>query len=323
MIRNEIKRLITALSSKVNPFKHKTIAQSLSKELAVWKVTPWQPGHYYSPVHNPKEVSTISVDYSQTLPGIDLNETGQIELLNKIATFYNEDIFPHKKVDGKRYYFDNDFFDYSDAIFLHSLMRYYKPRKIIEIGSGFSSALMLDTNALFFENRINLHFIEPYPEERLLTLIDINDHCSVHKEFVQNIKNEFWDNLEEDDILFIDSSHVSKYKSDVNYLFFEVLPRLKKGVIVHVHDIFFPFEYPHQWLQQGRAWNEAYLLRAFLQFNSAFEILLFPSFLEGKHNKWFSENMPLCLNGQKTINVSGKISLMNTNGQSIYIRKIK
>jgi hypothetical protein len=85
--------------------------------------------------------------------------------------------------------------------------------------------------------------------------------------------------------------------------------------------VFFPFEYPLEWLQQGRSWSEAYLLRAFLQFNKDFEIILFTSFLEGKHKDWFNTHMPLCLKVHKKIVVNGKESFIPTTGQSIYIRK--
>jgi hypothetical protein len=98
--------------------------------------------------------------------------------------------------------------------------------------------------------------------------------------------------LEANDILFIDSSHVSKAGSDVNHLFFTVLPRLKPGVLVHVHDVFYPFEYPLGWLRQGRAWNELYLLRAFLQYNTAFEMLFFNSFLWKHHKEQLAAKLP-------------------------------
>ena len=104
--------------------------------------------------------------------------------------------------------------------------------------------------------------------------------------------------LEENDILFIDSTHVAKIGSDVNYLFFEVLPRLRAGVYVHVHDIFHPFEYPRAWIYEGRAWTEAYMLRAFLTFNTAFEIVLFNTFLERFHRERFAHKMPLCLRNE-------------------------
>lgn len=80
--------------------------------------------------------------------------------------------------------------------------------------------------------------------------------------------------------MFVDSTHVSKTGSDVNYLFFEIIPRLNPGVIIHLHDIFYPFEYPHKWLKQGMVWNELFLLRSFLQYNDNYEILYFQNMIE-------------------------------------------
>jgi hypothetical protein len=101
--------------------------------------------------------------------------------------------------------------------------------------------------------------------------------------------------LEAGDILFIDSSHVSKLGSDVHYLMFEVLPALRPGVWVHIHDIFHPFEYPIQWYDEGRAWNEAYVVRAFLQYNKAWQIEHFSSFMIARHEEWYRKHMPLVL----------------------------
>ena len=104
-----------------------------------------------------------------------------------------------------------------------------------------------------------------------------------------------FDALSANDILFVDSTHVSKTGSDVNHLFFEILPRLASGVLVHLHDIFFPFEYPQDWVLGGRSWNEIYMLRAFLQYNNAFRIVFMNTFLEHFHESRFADRMPLCL----------------------------
>jgi hypothetical protein len=88
---------------------------------------------------------------------------------------------------------------------------------------------------------------------------------------------------------------VSKLNSDVNHLLFEIFPRLKRGVFIHIHDVFFPFEYPIEWLEEGRAWNESYILRAFLQFNDHFKMRFFNTYLFEKHRAWFQEKMPRCL----------------------------
>src|SRR5690606_22964232 len=107
----------------------------------------------------------------------------------------------------------------------------------------------------------------------------------------------FFDRLEADDILFIDSTHVAKTGSDVNYILFEILPRLKSGVLIHFHDVFYPFEYPRDWVFAGRNWNEDYLLRAFLMYNPAFEIILFSHYLHKHHPDAFAA-IPLCYNNR-------------------------
>jgi len=112
---------------------------------------------------------------------------------------------------------------------------------------------------------------------------------------LQDVPLATFEALESNDILFIDSTHVGKTGSDVNHLFFEILPRLASGVHVHVHDIFYPFEYPKEWVYKGRAWNEAYMTRAFLQYNAAFRIALMNTFMQRFHADFFREKMPLCL----------------------------
>src|SRR5207249_2885268 len=160
------------------------------------------------------------------------------------------------------------------SLTLFAMMRLHRPRRVIEVGSGFSSALMLDVNDRFPERRTQFTFIDPHPD-RLTPVLRSTDSSSarVVTQHVQDVPLTIFGELESDDFLFIDSSHVAKFGSDVNYLYFEILPRLTPGVLVHVHDIFWPFEYPTEWIREGRAWNEAYLLRAFLTFNKAYEIV--------------------------------------------------
>jgi len=112
---------------------------------------------------------------------------------------------------------------------------------------------------------------------------------------LQELNPALFEKLGENDILFIDSTHVSKVNSDVNFIFFEILPRLQKGVYIHFHDIFYPFEYIKEWVYQGRAWQEIYLLRAFLQDNPRYSIEYFQDFMFYKHLDFFKTHLPLCL----------------------------
>src|SRR5262249_30659220 len=149
---------------------------------------------------------------------------------------------------------------------------------VIEIGSGFSSALMLDVNERFLDKRTNLTFIEPNPD-RLHLLLNEDDKRRVR--IVRRPGQETSDLLckvRPGGFLFVDSSHVSKIGSDVNFICFEVLPNLPIGTFIHFHDIFWPFEYPNEWIAEGASWNEAYLLRAFLTMNTCFEIIFWAPF---------------------------------------------
>ena len=257
-------------------------------------------GEYYSPLPCIKEVRNkknmpASVR-SPALVGIDFNQSSQISLLEDFYKYKH--LFPYKnsftnlKLRYPKEY--NNFFDFPDAMNLFCIMNKYQPKRIIEVGSGFSSVLMLDINEFFMNNSVDLSFIEPYPE-RLNSLLKVEDknNVTLHEKKLQDIPISYFDKLKSSDILFIDSSHVVKFESDVNWLFCEIIPRLNDGVIIHFHDIEYPFEYSLRWLQEGRAWNEAYMLRSFLQFNNNYKILFWNSYLSVNHkdelNKFFPE----------------------------------
>ena len=254
------------------------------------------PGHFYSPIPDMEQVKAgFQPPIDAKVGDVDLNEEGQMKLLMELARLYPELPYPAGR-PNLRYTFDQNFYCYADAIYLHGILRHFQPRKIIEVGSGHSSAMILDTNELFLKGEMTCTFIEPYPD-RLLSTLRAGEKQNIHlmQSGVQNVSPDVFSPLAANDILFIDSSHVSKYGSDVNYLMFEILPVLKPGVIVHIHDIFYPFEYPKDWLLEGRAWNEAYLVRAFLQHNHDWEVLLFADFAGKKFRPFLATHMPLCL----------------------------
>ena len=258
------------------------------------------PGHYYSPIPSIAEIKEREREIfripSDGIPGVNLAEQRQLELLSAFESYYGEQPFEAHKKEGLRYFFENPSFSYADAIVLYSLIRHAKPSKIVEVGSGFSSCVMLDTSACFFDSQIACTFIDPHPE---LFLALVGDPQQENSEIIdsplQAVDISIFSALSEGDILFIDSTHVSKVGSDVNRIFFEILPALKSGVFVHFHDIFYPFEYIKQWIYSGKAWNEAYLLRAFLQYNQQFQIQFFNSFMHYAHREKLGEAMPLCL----------------------------
>lgn len=264
---------------------------------------PWfraaPPGHFMSPLPDLTILSQkrdVLFDRSvKEVPGININEEQQLLLMEQLSTFYSELPFSDNPCDGIRYYFNNRFFPYGDGIILYSMIRHFKPTKIVEIGSGFSSALMLDVNDRFFGKSILLKFVEPYPH-RLFSLVNDSDKrgCEIIERQVQDVPLEHFTSLKKNDILFIDSSHVVKIGSDLSYIFNVILPSLAQGVVIHFHDVFWPFEYPEEWIMNhGWAWNEDYFLRAFLQFNSAFEIIFFNSYIERFHADKIGSLMPL------------------------------
>ena len=319
MLKHTLKRVvkslpgIRSLMGELNELKTSNL--DLRKELSIWRQGFVPPGHFYSPVVDIEYIrrreNRIFNSDVLTVCGIDLQDGRQNELLDAFITYYADLPFPEEPSDKFRYHFNNDFFAYSDGVCLYSMLRHARPKRLIEIGSGYSSALALDINDLFFERAIEFTFIEPYPDrlESLLTAKDKqSEKVKVVRSFVQEIPISTFQSLEAGDILFIDSTHVSKTGSDVNHLLFNVLPSLNVGVHVHFHDIFYPFEYPSAWVYSGRSWNEVYLLRAFLQYNSTFRISYFNSYMEQMCREKISKCMPLCLRKpSKKLTIPGSI----------------
>ena len=259
-------------------------------------------GHFYSPIPSHDEVRRNEeriFRIPERLPAIDLNVNEQLLTLTSLAEYCDEIPFQPGKTKGLRYFLQNPMFGFADGICLYGLIRHLKPKRIIEVGAGYSSCVMLDTNERFFANKISCTFIEPNPAS-FLSLLEPADSNRIQllQTPLQDVDPGTFLNLAANDILFIDSTHVSKAGSDVNYLVFEVLPKLQSGVYIHFHDIFYPFEYPKQWIcDLGISWNEAYLLRAFLQYNPSFRIALFINYLERFHSDRLRELMPQSLGG--------------------------
>jgi ubiquinone/menaquinone biosynthesis C-methylase UbiE len=262
------------------------------------KGEPFITGHFYSalPSTEDRQAYVDAERKDDDVPGIDLNLERQLALLLSFQPYYDEAPFTAEESTERRFFYENGFYSYADALTLYSMMREFKPRRIIEIGSGYSSAVMLDTNEIHFNNAIELTFVEPFPH----VLFSLMRGCERQRASVptiraQDLDQEIFTTLDRNDILFVDSTHVTKLRSDVNKIFFDILPVLKSGVLIHFHDIFWPFDYPKEMVRKGIAWNEAYLLRAFLQFNTSFEIVLFANLLHERHKDWLGEHMPLYL----------------------------
>jgi hypothetical protein len=245
------------------------------------------PGHFYSPIPRLSELdaraSTVFDRSRRSLPGIALDEERQRQLFIELTAIAADWAFPELPDPEWRYFSGEGNFAYclGDALVLHAMLRKLQPKRLVEIGSGFSSCMTLDTNERFLDSSVELTFIEPYPELLYRLLGDRRGAVEVVEQPVQDVDLSRFEDLDAGDILFIDSTHVAKVGSDVNHLVANVLPRVPSGVFIHIHDVFWPFEYPEPWVREGRAWSELYVVRAFLQYNHDFEIVFF--------NDWFGE----------------------------------
>lgn len=233
-------------------------------------------GHFYSPVTDPADLLARQQDLwpeqAPECPGLSFNDENHARVLAEwFPEFIGDYDYPEHEKSPTAYFTQNSQFSWLDSRTLFVLLRALRPGRVIEIGSGFSSLLTADVNHRFLGGQIDFTCIEPYPREFLKKQISGLSRLMVER--VESIDRDFFSSLQPGDILFIDSSHVSKTGSDVNYLYFEILPRLPKGVLVHIHDIFLPFEYPKDWaITENRSWNEQYLLRALLMNSTAFKV---------------------------------------------------
>jgi predicted O-methyltransferase YrrM len=210
--------------------------------------------------------------------GLDLNDASFLSFLEQVCTPYYEALarLPRTATEANGgYYLENIWFGPIDGGLLYGVIRSFRPRHIIEIGSGFSTHLMrraiVDSN---LSTRITS--IDPDPRTDINRVAD-----TILKMRVEDLDfHDIVSQLEAGDILFIDSSHTIISGGDVPFLFLEVAPRLRPGVLIHVHDIFIPYDYPEEWVcALRRGWNEQYLVHAFLAFNNAFRILWAGSYM--------------------------------------------
>lgn len=236
------------------------------------------PAYFYSPIPDSFELTDEILGSRTELKGIRMNIEQQISLLESFTQNYRSEysLLPMQPTGiPHRYYLTSGAFNSVDGEMLYCMIRHFRPKRVYEIGSGHTTFLSAETllkNAGEDVATPVLHAFEPYPGEILKKGFPGLTRLIPDK--VQNVPLRVFEELEENDILFIDSTHVLKTGSDVHYEYLEILPRLKKGVIVHIHDIFLPAEYPRNWLLNNHwFWNEQYLLQAFLQFNDNFEVL--------------------------------------------------
>lgn len=244
--------------------------------------------HYYEPMFKTQQLKK-SLREDRSLPGIDMNLAGHLDLLEKFN--FNEELINIKK--EKLFDFENPNFKSGDADFLYNMIRYLKPKRIIEIGSGHSTLMAIQAikkNKLLDVNYICEHIcIEPYEqpwlEDKKVKLIRTK---------VEEIDKDLFKELEENDILFIDSSHIIRPQGDVLFEYLELLPIVNHGVYIHIHDIFTPKDYLDSWVKEKILfWNEQYLLEAFLSFNTEFQIVGALNFLMHHHQDLLLDKCPV------------------------------
>lgn len=250
--------------------------------------------HYYNPFVIPgKDFTLKQYDLPRNIPSMNLNEEGQRAFLKKFN--YQQELLAIEANQTKGeldYNFTNGTFESGDAEMYYNYIRYFKPSCIIEIGSGNSTKMAwkaLEKNKQ--ENpsdQGSLICIEPYNMPWLEKM-----NITVHRKRVEEFEFDFFKQLKENDILFIDSSHIIRPEGDVLFEYMDILPRLNKGVIIHIHDIFTPFHYPIEWIRERRMYDEQYLMEAFLSYNDSFEILTGNHYLKNFHYDEFAAVCPV------------------------------
>jgi predicted O-methyltransferase YrrM len=238
----------------------------------------WALDHYYSPVPDNRALaleparSRVWPSTPPETPGIAWRAGEQVAL---VRAFSQQPEFPIPTAptgDPRDYHADNEMFPRLDAWMLQGMLRHTRPERVIEVGCGWSSLVTARVNREYLEGAVHFTCIEPYPPEFLGAGID--GITELLETSVEEVPIDRFLTLEAGDVLFIDTSHTLKTGGDVDFLLNEVLPRLAPGVVIHIHDIFLPWDYPPEWVMAGRAWNEQYAVRSFLTFNSQFEILI-------------------------------------------------
>lgn len=237
------------------------------------------PVHYYSPVPNVAGLDPAIWQPRDAATGIDLRLDEALQTLAEMADrFRNElDEFPTEPADPRTFHLHNNAYGPGDAETLYCFLRHHKPNRVIEIGCGYSTLVASiaqtrnrdDAPGESFSYTCIEPFLPPYLRPTPPGVTEVIEKS------VQSTPIARFEELQAGDVLFIDSTHVVALGSDVVYEYLEILPRLRPGVLVHIHDIFLPNDYPRQWADKSRFfWNEQYLLHAFLLFNDTFRVIL-------------------------------------------------
>lgn len=267
--------------------------------------------HYYSALPDTGSFDErwwTSIPYQSAFARIQKADTETI-FSNILKWSQDLQSLPREAQSG--FYWNNDMFPPLDAIVLYGMLREYRPRQLVEIGSGLSTQIALMAAS---QSQTKITCIEPYPAPSLLALEPTLK--ALIKLPVQQAPMDVFTSLQAGDFLFIDTTHTVKLGSDVNYLIFNVLPQIKPGVYIHIHDIFLPYEYPKRWYDEiSIFWNEQYLVLAYLLENPNIEILLPNYWLSHKYKEMLKERFVDFDIWGLTNNLGG------ASGASLWLRK--
>lgn len=256
-------------------------------KIKLWVKKFVDDGDALSPIISPNDVALANVARNvqskhRQLPGLEMNPETQLEQLAKLADQWKakNPQWPAEKTDERFFHYNNNSYSYFDAMTLFAMLAEHRPKRVLAFVDQFQFACFLDIIDVLELTETEFIFVEPDPERlRKYTNLPSDSKHRIICNNLQALKLAYFTALQADDMLFVDTTHVGKAGSDVCRFFNDVLPNLAVGVHVHIHDVFWPFEYPEGWLAEGRSWNECYMLRSWLQFNEAFEVTLFLNYL--------------------------------------------
>jgi hypothetical protein len=253
--------------------------------------------HFYQPVFDPDAVAERTWGRRHPMPGVAFAPERQLEHLDRLAPFARECDWPARAGSAPGYHYRNAAFGYSSACLLHSMIRLHRPARVVEVGAGMSTLVAagaLAANEAAGAPAADLVAVDPYPSPVLAAVPE--GRLRVIAAPVEDVPLEEFASLRAGDLLFIDSSHVVRTGGDVTFLYLDVLPRLAPGVLVHVHDIQLPYDYPRVYADGESGpryfWTEQYLLQAFLAGNRHYEVLIAGHFLQRDHPAAFLRTCP-------------------------------
>ena len=249
------------------------------------------PNHFYWPIPDIAYLEKRKWPEKDMPAGLDLRMPEQVRLLETCAAKYaSEWAFPDHPVDGLVYHYNNGLFETVDSEIAYSIVRHFSPSRVIEVGGGYSTRVLAAALRKNFNEsgmRGELITVDPYCDPALSSI------STIIRKPVQDVEVDLFLSLRENDVLFIDSSHVISVGSDAVFEYLEILPRLHKGVVVHAHDIFMPSDYPREPVLKNMCfWSEQYMLQSFLSLNPSFEVLWGSSAMQAFHSDVLEEYFP-------------------------------